>query len=201
MLRCKVFASIGVRGVARVVAGIGACVALLLAAASAQATFIPGTREITCEENSFAGEEVPNNVTVAPGSECAFVRGEGRPTIVDGNVTVGRGARLLVFGSVLKGNLSAEGAEQVDLLRSVVEGNASFDETSGKGSVFCDQSVCLLGSAFGRNVSITKSLPAGTGLAENFIAGDLTCNGNASVTNFGFVNTVLGQELGQCVGL
>jgi hypothetical protein len=201
MLRCKVFASIGVRGVARVVAGVGACVALLLAAASAQATFVPGEREIICNENSFAGEEVPNNVTVPPGSECAFVRGEGRPTIVDGNVTVSRGARLLVFVSVIKGNLTTAGAEQVDLAGSVVEGNASFDATSGKGSVFCDQSVCLIRSAFGGSVSITKSLPAGAGLDENFIARDLTCNGNASVTNFGFMNTVLGQELGQCVGL
>jgi hypothetical protein len=194
MLRGKVSASI-------VVAGLGVC-ALVLAPASAQATFIPGTRDITCAENSIAGTEVFNNVTVPPGGFCNFVRGEGRPTIVDGNVTVGKGARFLVFGSVLKGNLTTEGAEEVSLVGSVVEGNASLDATSGEGTFFCPHDpACLLGSGFGGNVSITKTSPAGALIAENFIARDLTCSGNASVKNAGFMNTVLGQEFGQCVGL
>jgi hypothetical protein len=201
MPRCKVFASIGVPGVARVVAGIGACLALLLAAASAQATFVPGEREIICSENSFNGEEVPNNVTVPPGGYCNFVVLFGVPTTVDGNVTVDRGGHLLAYRSVIKGNLSTRGATQVSVVGSVVEGNASIDATGGEGTFFCDQSVCLFGSAFGGDVSITKSLPTGAGLGKNFIAGDLTCSGNASVTNLGFMNTVLGQEFGQCIGL
>jgi hypothetical protein len=204
MLRCEVFGRIVARVVARIVAGVGVCAAtLLLAAASAQATPAPGSSGITCgPDMSIEGKEVVNNVTVPPGDFCNLVRGEGRPTTVDGNVTVGKDGHLIVFASVIKGNLSTEGAEQVQVIGSVVEDNASFDATSDTGTFFCPfATVCLLGSAFGGNVSITKTSPAGALIAKSFIARDLSCKGNASVTNAGFKDTVLGQEFGQCLGL
>jgi hypothetical protein len=193
------------RDVASIVAGFGASATLLLAAAPAQAIPGPGSSGVTCgpDENTF-GREVPNNVTVPPGWICNLDVGiHGERTTVDGNVTVGKGAKFLAYESLLKGNLTSEGAEQVSLIGSVVDGNTSFDKTSAAGgSFFCTfASVCLLGSGFGGNVSITNTAPLGALLAENLILRDLTCKGNASATNEGFPNTVFGQEYGQCVGL
>jgi hypothetical protein len=55
------------------------------------------------------------------------------------------------------------------------------------------------------NVSITNTSPAEADVAGNFVGHDLTCTGNASVTNIAFEiafpNTVAGQAFGQCVGL
>jgi hypothetical protein len=60
---------------------------------------------------------------------------------------------------------------------------------------------CLGEDRFGGNVSITNTSPDGVLIAKNFFAQDLTCTGNAFLTNNGLMNTVLGQDIGQCVGL
>jgi hypothetical protein len=204
MLRYKVSASIGVRGAGRIVAGTAMCAVLLFAAASAQAEPPPKRSGVTCANNDISGAVVPNNVTVPPGGKCAFIdKSLTQPTTVDGNVTVGQGAVLYAFFSVIKGNISTEGAAQVNLIGSLLEGNVSIDSTSGtEGTLFCGLfAVCLLDSGFGGNLSVTNTSPLAAEISENFIVRDLTCNGNASVTNGGFTNTVLGQEFGQCAGL
>jgi hypothetical protein len=202
MVRCKVSAHIGVRGVA----GVGVWAALLLAAAPAQAAFIPGRGDLTCGPHmDIYGKEVPSNLTVPPGGTCNLIEESStQPTIVDGNVTVGQNSRFTVYGSIIKGNLSSEGAEQVNLIGSVVEGNAIIDATNGaEGTFFCGLhgSVCLLASGFGRNLIITNTSPPGAVVAGSLIERNLICTGNASVGNPLKPDTVLGQELGQCVGL
>jgi hypothetical protein len=196
MLRGKVLASI-------VVAGVGVCTALLIAAVPAQARVIVNVKETKYCEAQITSKEIKGKLTVRPGAKCNLVG-----DIVDGDVSIGQGARLLTLGTGIKGNLSGKVAESVFLLASEVDGNVSIDGTSGiKGSVFfCPVnglavSVCMEDDQVGGNVSITNTSPLGVLIAKNFVGEDLTCGENASVTNLGEANTVLGQELGQCVGL
>jgi hypothetical protein len=199
MLRSDVSARIGVRGVARVVAGLGVCAAMLVAATSAPAD---GTTGRTTCTGPISNTEVTSNLTVPPGAKC-----ELENVVVEGNVSVGQGANLLASATIER-NLSADGADSVTLLAAEVDGNASFDATRGTSSLpFCPGvSVCVLATSFsGGNVSVTDTSPAGAVFAANFVAGHLSCTGNASVTNMVLgveaPNTVLGRELGQCVGL
>jgi hypothetical protein len=193
MLRGKVSARIGV------FAGVGACVALLLAAASAQA------HTIHIETKSCTGLEehkvIKGKLTVRPGEGCTLFN-----DTVDGDVSVGRGARLTtVAATVMKENLSTEGAAFVELVNSEVEGNVSIEATSGTEPPFLclagPLSVCMIQDRFGGNVSVINTAPNEAVLAGNLFAQDLTCTGNAFVTNDGSKNTVLGQVFGQCVGL
>jgi hypothetical protein len=200
MFRYKVLASSGGRGVARIVAGAGVCVAtLLLTAASAQA------HSIHIETKTCAGTEehrvIKGKLTVRPGAACVLVF-----DTVEGNVSVGQGARLTTVATAIKENLSSEGAGFVELVRSEIEGKVSIEATSGTGRPFLClagqlTSVCMVEDQFGGNVSVTNTAPDGVLIVNNLFAQDLTCTGNAFLTNNGFINTVLGQDIGQCVGL
>jgi hypothetical protein len=204
MLRRKVLAGIGVRGGASLVAGIGACAALLLVAASGQA------HSIHIETKTCAGTEehrvIKGKLKVPADTSCTLVF-----DTVEGNVSVGQGARLFTERVSIKGNLSSEGAEFVALgffgeFGTEVDGDVSIDATSGNLSKgVCPGlgvvSVCIFRGRFAGNVSITNTSPFGVAVAESVVAKDLTCTGNAFVTNSGFTNTVLGQEAGQCVGI
>jgi hypothetical protein len=207
MLRCKVLESIGVRGVAPVVAGIGVCAVLLLAAASAQAHSIHVETK-TCM-GTEEGRVIKGKLKVSPGTRCTLFG-----DIVEGDVSVGQAASFFALETVFKENLSSEGAEVVDLglfFPVEVDGNVSINATSGIGRGFCshdgvDVSVCLSSSRFRGNVSVTNTSPDGAAVFGNFIAQDLSCTGNAFVTNINALaevvpNTVLGREFGQCVGL
>lgn len=196
-----------------VVAGVGVC-ALLVAASTAQAGGATGGT--TCE-GGFTFAEIRGNLTVPAGSSCSLDF-----TTVDGNVSVGSGADFTALAARITQNLSSEGANSVSVLASEVDGNASFDATSGTStpeSCGSGVSVCLTfafnpgtpnphpngpANKFG-NVSITNTSPAEAAVAGNFVGHDLTCTGNASVTNIAFEiafpNTVAGQVFGQCVGL
>jgi hypothetical protein len=198
----------GVRGATRVVAALGVCAAVLVVSAPAQAA--SGT-SATCNGSLYGPLEITGNLTVPAYAFCDL---EG--VTVDGNVSVGQGADLLAAGDLVKRNLSTEGADAVFMIFNEVDGNSSFDATSGSLSI-CGYGVsnCQLGNAnpgipnakphgltnkFG-NVSITNTSPAGAIYAGNYVAHDLSCYGNAFVTNEGSLNTVLGHEFGQCAGL
>jgi hypothetical protein len=202
MLRGKVLASIDVRG-APLVAGIGVCAALLLVAASAQA------HSMHIETKTCAGTEehrvIKGKLKVPADTSCTLVF-----DTVEGNVSVGQGARLLTEHVSIKGNLSSEGAEVVALGffagGTEVDGDVRIDATSGNlNKGVCPGlgvvSVCIFGGRFAGSVSITNTSPFGVAVAHSVVAKDLTCSGNAFVTNAGFTNTVLGQEFGQCVGI
>jgi hypothetical protein len=183
-------------------AGVGA--AILAASGSAQAaagnqTCTGGILEVT----------VTGNLTVPANTLCNVIG-----TTVNGNVSVGSGAVFVAEFDWFKRNLSTEGANSVFMFLTEVDGNSSFDATSGGISVCGGVSECVIEnsnpgvpsanpsgkSKFG-NVSITNTYPAGVNFEDNFVAHDLTCYGNAFISNFGVPNTVLGQEFGQCVGL
>jgi hypothetical protein len=93
------------------------------------------------------------------------------------------------------------------VIGSEVDGNASFDATSGtRGCGLLLSAVCLgENTRFFGSVSITNTSPNAVVIAGNLFSRDLTCTGNAFVTNNAgipqLMNTVLGQEFGQCVGL
>jgi hypothetical protein len=197
MLRGKVLASIGL-------AGAGVCAALLMAAVPAQARVIVNVKETKYCEAQINSKEIKGKLTVRPGADCRLV-GDS----VDGDVSIGEGARLLTLGTGIKGNVSGKVAESVFLLGSEVDGDVSIDGTSGTkvAGFFCPVnglgiiSVCMKDDRVGGNVSITNTSPLGALIAKNLVGEDLTCTGNAAVTNLGEANTVLGQEFGQCVGL
>jgi hypothetical protein len=197
--------------------------AMVVAPAPAQAA----TGNVTCT-TLISVTVITGNVTVPAGASCILVGGTVQGNVsagagasleldsvtVQGNVFVGAGASFDAGGTVMRRNLSTEGANTINIVFSEVDGNSSFDATSGPLSI-CGGggSACVLfnfnpgtASKFG-NVSITNtSSPAGAVYGGNFVAGNLTCSGNTFVTNnvpgFGSIpNTVLGHESGQCVGL
>jgi hypothetical protein len=176
------------------------CAALLLAAAPGRAAGTTGGK--ICSEVQITSTKIKGKLKVPPGATCTLF-GDS----IGGEVSVGQGARFTAIATLIKGKLTTKGAETVDLNRSEVEGNASFDATTGTGTLACfgggvRDSVCLSpANKFFGDVSITNTLPGEAVFANNFVEHDLTCTGNALVTNNGFMNTVLGQEFGQCVGL
>ena len=199
-----VLARPGVRGTILAAAALAA--AMVVAPAPAQAA----TGNVTCT-TEIDSTVITGNLTVPAGALC-LLQGD----TVQGNVSVGSGAEFVAGGTWIQHNLSTEGAFTVNMLSSEVDGNSSFDATSGTFSI-CGGGVSVCAgfnynpgipnahphgpaNKFG-NVSITNTSPAVVIYAGNFVAGSLTCSGNAFVTNDGFPNTVLSQELGQCAGL
>jgi PPE-repeat protein len=176
------------------------CAALLLTAASGQAADPAGGK--ICAEVEITSKKIKGKLKVPPGATCTLFG-----DTIGGEVSVGQGARFTAIATLIKGKLSTEGAETVDLNRSEVGGNASFDATTGTSTLACfgggiGDSVCLSpANKFFGDVSITNTSPGEAVFADNFVEHDLTCSGNALVTNDGLMNTVLGQEFGQCVGL
>jgi len=199
MLNREVSAANSVRRLTRVLAGLGVCGAMLITSGSAQAASA-ATGSTTCT-GVILLREITSNLTVPAGATC-FLGG----AIIDGNVTVGQGSdffaqRELGRLTVIKGNLSTEGADEVEVTLAVVDGNASFDGTSGNIVTDCGfVSVCLFDVSFGGNVSITNTSPAGAELGFNVVGRDLTCLGNSSITDIGG-NAVQGQAFGQCAGI
>ena len=138
-----------------------------------------------------------------PGGTCRLVGA----VVIDGNVTVGQGSEFFSQRehgrlTVIKGNLSTEGADEVEVTLAVVDGNASFDGTSGNIVTDCGfVSVCLSQNSFGGSVSITNTSPGLVVFWGNVVGHDLTCRGNSEVANLDMPNTVQGQAFGQCAGI
>jgi hypothetical protein len=200
MLKRDLSAAHSVRRLTRVVAGLGVCGALLIASGSAQAASA-ATSSTTCT-GIIAFTEITGNLTVPPGGTCRLVGA----VVIDGNVSVGKGSDFITraIGSsvaVIKGNLSTEGADAVEMSTTTVDGNASFDGTSGTGACGNSVSVCLSQNSFGGSVSITNTSPGLVVFWGNVVGHDLTCRGNSEVANLDMPNTVQGQAFGQCVGL
>ena len=202
----RVMVRIGPRGI--ILAGAALGVAMAAAPASAQAA----NGNISC--TTYIGSTViTGNVTVPAGASCYL-----DSDTVEGSVSVHHGATFEALGAQLQGNLYAKDANTVYIYFSEVDGNSSIDATSGTsnicGTTLQAAPVCAFASTFGTpnphpdgprhtsgNVSIINTSPKGAGFADNSVAGNLTCSGNTFVTNFGYPNTVEGQESGQCAGL
>ena len=199
MLNREVSAANSVRRLTRVLAGLGVCGAMLITSGSAQAASA-ATGSTTCT-GVILLREITSNLTVPAGATC-FLGG----AIIDGNVSVGKGSDFITrpIGSsvpVIKGNLSTEGADAVEMSTTTVDGNASFDGTSGPGACGNSVSVCLSQNSFGGSVSITNTSPGLVVFWGNVVGHDLTCRGNSEVANLDMPNTVQGQAFGQCAGI
>jgi hypothetical protein len=177
------------------------CAAPLLAASSAQARVIGIAKENKYCTGFIESKEIKGKLTVRPGTRFC----ELFDATVDGNVSVDAGANFDLVKSVIKGSLSTDGANLVGVeSESEVQGDVNIDATSATEAESCfqrGQSVCIVSSKFGGNVSITDTSPLAVLFAGNALGQNLTCTGNTSVTNDGFMNAVAGQEFGQCVGL
>lgn len=212
MLKGGSLRGFALRGLLRVVAGVGVCAAMLVGSAAAQAA--PGSKGNTICTAQLTNETVATNITVPQGATCILLG-----DTVEGNVSVGRGADIEVALTHIAGNLTIEGADSVFLTSLQVDRNTSIDSTSSADNALADfecngvgLSVCVAGNnQFGSrsgkpgNVIITNTSPGGVVLARNTVEHNLICSGNSSITNefFGFPNpnNVLGKEVGQCAGL
>ncbi|MEU6409370.1 M64 family metallopeptidase [Microbispora sp. NPDC046933] len=112
---------------------------------------------------------------------------------VDGVVTVGSGASLVVKGGTISGSLAATGAAEVHLLKAAVRGAVTIHGTTGH--------LVVAGSDVRGSVSLTGNTtadaPVVTGTA---VSGALTCAGNSPApSDAGVPNGVTGA--GQCADL
>lgn len=117
----------------------------------------------------------------------------------------------MASGLGIAGNLSAEGANAVNLNGGAVVGNVRIDATSGPGSAQFHErahrsrpwgSVCFLGVELGSNVSITNTSSGFVVVRKTDISGNLSCLGNASVdVPDSFFDSVGGHASGQCAAL
>lgn len=208
----------------RAAIALGVCAAMMVASGSAQAA----PTSTTCANQTLSNTVISGNLAVPAGTGCeldnAYVKGNvsaGSNTEllmggdqVGGSVSVGSGAFFVAQENWIQRNLSTEGTFTVNMIENEVDGNSSFDATSGDFSV-CDYGIsnCQFDNynpgvvnpkphgplnKFG-NVSITNTSPAAAVYADNFVSGSLTCYGNADMLGYGS-NLVLGKESGQCVG-
>jgi hypothetical protein len=213
MLRYKLLAGIGVRGLGRVVTGVGVCAALLLAAPSAQAA--SGKGSTTCEGGNIAAE-ITGNLTVPPGAICGLESGG----VVDGNVFVGQGAVLFIGGGVVKEDVSVDrggelyagecdcqpatiigdvrgyGAAVIRLRKATVDGDVVLTGTGVTEPIFGEAQV-----SFGRvngNVEIDNGQPEAFLYSET-VGGSIRILNNLSRSTEGSGETFL-EVKGDTVG-
>ncbi|MEV0720606.1 Ig-like domain-containing protein, partial [Asanoa sp. NPDC050611] len=151
----------------------------------------------------------PGPLVVTAGLTCV------ERATVNGSVTVGPGASLMVRGGTIAGPLSATGAGTVTLAATTVGGPVSVAGSTGE--------LRITGGRLAGAVSITRgtggvrldavtiggpvTLTGNTGTAPvvaaaNTIGGPLACSGNTPPpTDEGRANTVRGPASGQCAKL
>ncbi|GGU80955.1 alpha-1 2-mannosidase [Lentzea flava] len=113
--------------------------------------------------------------------------------VVNGPVTVTRGATLLMFGGEIKGPLSATDAASVVLVGVKVGGPVTAHATTTE--------VALENSSIGGPVSLTSNKTRSV-LAFSTVGGPLSCtSNNPEPSNNGFPNEVKGPKAGQCTAL
>ena len=197
----------------RLAVGILASLAILFATVAAA----------RAEERSCVGDLgnvlVNGNLVVPNGASCAL-----HDLLVTGDVVVGRAARLRVYdGVTIRGNLRVDRCDFVSFEPSgatdaiAVGGNveiAHCSETSGK--LFTPGRVTIIGNfachdnpapCFGVSLTIggdaqVSHNQGGISYVEgNTIGGNLLCDGNTGIADYGSPNIVAGKKLGQCAGL
>ncbi|WP_433225708.1 M64 family metallopeptidase [Microtetraspora malaysiensis] len=112
---------------------------------------------------------------------------------INGGVTVGSGASLVVKGGTINGSLNATGAAEIHLLKATVHGSVAIHGTTGQLIVAGSD---LRGSA-GLTGNTTVDAPVVTGTS---VRGGLACSGNTPApSDAGVANGVTGA--GQCAEL
>jgi hypothetical protein len=130
--------------------------------------------------NAVSVEAQQSDSPSCPGTLTGSVEGDlvvtsGSCTLngadVQGNVTVGPGATIVVLNATVEGDFASSGASSVSITGSDLQGDVTIEGTTG---------------------AVTFN--------NNTIEGDLTCDANTS-TPTGAGNSVQGDASGQCAGL
>lgn len=143
----------GRRGIVGTVAALGVGAVMLVGSGAAQAKGVGSTTCTGTIGTPGLVTTIDGNLTVAPGADCTLndvvvdgnvsvdrgaslvVDGVNIGVDVDGNVSVGQGASLLAAGLVITRNLSAEDASAVNLDSGLIDGNTRVDGSSGPGAL------------------------------------------------------------------
>jgi hypothetical protein len=114
---------------------------------------------------------------------------------IKGAVLVSAGASVVATDSHVVGPVRADGAADLHLLRSRVDGPVSIDGVT--------RSVAAVGSSIEGPMSVTASRTTEAAvLAGNTVGGPLSCSGNAPApVNLQAPNQVSGPRTGQCARL
>ena len=157
---------------------------------------VPSSDNLTCDDQQLSAVMVQGNVTVPRGAWCDLI-----DTSVAGNLQV-NGSGIRIAGSTIKGSLDIDGVRD------------AADPLSSGTNVVCNTTVggnlTLQGSArsapwnlglCGSNhihgdVTFAGNAASGNSLTGNSIGGNLVCLSNGSIATSG--NTVKGRTEGQC---
>ncbi|WP_329475178.1 M64 family metallopeptidase [Kribbella sp. NBC_01484] len=114
---------------------------------------------------------------------------------ISGPVLVGAGASVIATDSRVVGQVRADQAADLQLLRSTIGGPVSIDGVT--------RSVVVVGTTVQGLVSVTRSSTTEAAvLAGNAVTGPLSCSGNTPApVDLQAQNQVSGPRSGQCVGL
>ncbi len=157
-------------------------------------------------DGRIGADSVDDDVTVPDGATCELLG-----TTVEGNVSIGHGARLYARGVDVDGDIEGERTALVELsAESNVGGNVQLE--SGATAIVRDSHIDgdlswedQHGHLLAEHTSVSGNLEAdgntgGLSLSDNKIGGDLSCQENSPTPNGGG-NTVSGDHEDQCRGL
>jgi hypothetical protein len=174
---------------------------VLLALVPSQAAH---AEETVC--TGFIGAETHDNIRVPEGATCTL---EG--TIAQGTVKVETNATLRASDVHVIGNVQAEGARSVSVIRGsfvggsiqVVQGRSAVVQSSEvNGDILFDENTARLaarGNQVGGNVQAFQNT-GGVVIARNVIDGNLQCKENVPAPTGGG-NIVQGNKEDQCANL
>jgi hypothetical protein len=202
------------------VIAVAALGALLVASASS------AHADTNCNSTYTTPQTITGNLNVPNNATCSFDAG----AFVTGNVTVGRGATLIVSGGTVAGNVQGNNCGTVGLVSVTVSGNVQVGNCTGTtdnpfsvlvafstigGDLQCHnntvaQYACvlftnlILGNVQVMNNASSSDFPSVIG--GNTIIKNLQCQNNVpAVTDLSLLNTVAGNpnesSEGQCKGL
>ena len=140
-----------------------------------------GKPDAACTKTITGTQSGP--LSVSSGTVCLV------DATVNGPVTVGSGASLIVRGGKINGPLAATGAGQVVLNRTKIGGPVAITGVTGTVSIELTD--------VGGPVALTGN--HGPVLTSSTVGGPLACAANSPVpTDYDLVNTVRGPSAGQC---
>ena len=151
---------------------------LLLSLAVAFTACVSSLRaDTTIFENGFffiSAPEVFDDVVVGEGAIVAFTDG----VIIEGDLEVVDGGFVSANDTLIEGNVKANGAAIVDLLRATVDGNVQIKKTGGDPVLGLLPLISIINSDIGGNVSITNNNVNGITVTGNDIGGKLEVRRN-----------------------
>ena len=164
---------------------------------------------------------VTNNVVVGTGASLGVFPVDGQTVTIDGNIIADQcnSVAIQTFGD---GVFSVGGNVNIQNCTGPVNGYSGIRVTIGGNFLCANSGVCVAGDGvvqgnltmdnnnavsevddnqIGGNVDVSGNSGSAPTVLGNRIGGNLQCfNNNPPPSNFGFPNSVSGNERGQCVG-